>query len=122
MDIMNCPISFWQRRARGTSNSHNQELLTFRDSFEEKHGEPPVQTHLCKWIHRALLFHSTYWNFLMRDRKEGKPQPTTLWEGKKPTKLSRTVTFILPSGTLTGQNSANGTLTLAPFSKGCLLG
>lgn len=60
MDIMNCPISFWQRRVRGTSNSHNQELLTFKESFEEKQGKQPVRSHLPKWIHTALLFHSTY--------------------------------------------------------------
>lgn len=60
MDIINCPISFWQRKTRGTSKSHNQELLTFKDSFEEKQGKRPVQSHLSKCIHTALLFHSTF--------------------------------------------------------------
>lgn len=60
MDVMNCPTSRWQRRARGTPKSHNQELLPFKDSFEEKQGKQPVQSHLSKWIHTAFLIHFTY--------------------------------------------------------------
>lgn len=85
MDIMNCPISFWQRKARRTSKSHNQELLTFKDSFEEKQGKRPVQSHLFVQMdsHSSPIPFHFLKLFKNGDRKGGKPQPTTLWEQKK---------------------------------------